>query len=269
VADREAATAFLQQRGVSAGDALSYAGIEGGFSLLRVGVSEDFEVVTVLAGSIVGAKVASGQAILDRFLKSQPWIGPRRFGGVRAIPLGRPYTHLVAPGVALVGDAASQVFSTHGSGIGIGLIAARLLGETLVEAHAAGGDIGSLDALWPYACRFHRRWGGLLGSSDAFRRFTQRLSADESRDLFDSGILTAAMLRDGLEQREMSIEPAELPSVIFSAVTHPWLAAKIVPVLARMPLISTLARSYPMGPPEDTPVLERYESMMAKLVDEA
>jgi flavin-dependent dehydrogenase len=174
---------------------------------------------------------------------------------------------LVAPGVALLGDAACQVFSTHGSGIGIGLIAARIVGDTVASAHASGQDIGSVQALWPYARDFHRKWGGLPGSSDAFRRFSQGLAPLDGRDLFDSGILSVSMLRAGLEQRDVSVGPLELPGLALRAAIHPALTAKLLPVLARMPLIATLARSYPWAPPVDTPVLRRYESLMGKLVD--
>lgn len=267
IGDPHGAEHFLREREARAGEALSYVGIEGGYSLLRINVDRQLREVSILTGSIVGAKVASSESILRRFVDSQPWVGERIRGGARAIPLGRPYTHLIAPGLALLGDAAGQVFATHGSGIGIGLVAAKLLGDTVVRAHHAGRDIGELDALWPYPRTFHRRWGGLLGASDAFRRFSQKLTPHEARDLFDSGILTESMLRDGLEQREMSVGGTELPRLMARAALRPWLSAMLLPVLARMPLISLLAHSYPMEPPEDTPALARYERLMAQLVD--
>ena len=56
-----------------------------------------------------------------------------RFGGQRAIPLGRPHDTLASDRVALVGDAARQVFSAHGSGIGAGMVAARMLVDAIVR----------------------------------------------------------------------------------------------------------------------------------------
>ena len=87
-------------------------------------------------------------------------IGPRVFGGSGAIPLRRTHDRLAGDRVALLGDAACQVFPAHGSGVAAGLLAARLLADTL----AAGGPIGD------YAVAWQRRHGGVSAFFDDFRR---------------------------------------------------------------------------------------------------
>ncbi len=267
IEDPEGARAFLAQHGLEPGENMSCISLHGGFSLLRVLVSEDLEHVSILTGSIAEKHIPSGRQILDTFLTESPWIGAKRFGGSRAIPLRRPYTHLVADGVALIGDSACQVFSAHGSGVGIGLVAAKLLGDTVAGAHRAGLDIGSLGALWPYAATFHKRWGGLLGNSDAFRRFSQTLSPEEASAMLAAGLLTESMVLDTLAQRPSTVRVHDLPAVSSAVPKVPGVVAKLAPVLVRQPLINWNAKHYPEEVSLDGPGMARYERVMQGLVD--
>ena len=69
--------------------------------------------------------------MLDGARADEPWLGESISGGSGVIPLRRPYARFTAPGLALVGDAACQVFPAHGSGIGMGLIAGRMLADAV------------------------------------------------------------------------------------------------------------------------------------------
>ena len=59
--------------------------------------------------------------------------------------------HLVKPRLALIGDAAHVVHPLGGQGLNLGLRDAELLADAVSEAAALGQDIGSINALKPYA----------------------------------------------------------------------------------------------------------------------
>ena len=184
------------------------------------------------------------------------------------MPLRRPYARLVAPGIALLGDAACQVYSTHGSGIGMGLVAARILADCIVSAITRRIDPGGRSALWEYAATFHRRWGGLLCSADAFRRFSQTLHPGDIDRLLGHGILTRQMVADGLAQRSARINLAQLPGQLRGASRAGDLIRRLGPVLARMPAIESVAATYPSRDRGHVEVdIYRYERRMRWLVD--
>jgi flavin-dependent dehydrogenase len=268
VTDEEAAAAWLERHSASVGQTLAWTGLNGGFSVLNVRVSPGMKHVGILTGSIVGSPFPSGRRILDSFVKEEGWIGEKVFGGSRAIPLRRPYTRLISPGVALLGDAACQVFTAHGSGIGIGLIAGRMLADAAIEAVAAGEDPGSLTGLWRYPTRFHRRWGGLLASTDVFRRFSQCLSEDDLETMMSSGLISPKMASANLGQQPPKVSIQDLPKLIAAASKAPALLMRLLPVLLRAPVIEAAARTYPrLDRPHAEVALFRYERWMQWLVD--
>jgi flavin-dependent dehydrogenase len=188
IRDAAGARAFLERHHVEPGSTLCFTAVAGGYSI--VSVRTDGDRVSLLTGSIPALGHPSGARLLASFVAEQPWIGQTLFGGARAIPLRRPRELARGP-VALLGDAASQVFSAHGSGIGIGLVAARQLADALSRGAGPEG----------YARAFRRRWGPLLGSYDLFRRFSQRLGAREVGWMMRAGLLNETSVRTALEQR--------------------------------------------------------------------
>lgn len=188
IIDPVGARAFLAEHAIAEGETLCFASIAGGFSIVNARVEGD--EVHLLTGSVPGDGHPSGAQLLARFATEQRWIGPRRWGGARALPLRRPRTFGAGSG-ALLGDAGCQVFSAHGSGIGVGLVSARLLADAL----ASGGDVAT------YAAAFERRFGTLFRVYDAFRRLSQRLSARQVSWLMRLGVLDEERVKAGLEQR--------------------------------------------------------------------
>lgn len=268
ISDPGGARAFLGQHCAEPGQSLAWTGVQGGYSVLQVRVERDFSRIHILAGATALPRLMSGRRMLDAFVSKNRWVGPRIFGGARAIPLRRPYTRLVSHGVALLGDSACQVYATHGSGIGMGLVAGRILADTVSSAMHGRKDPGSPEALWGYGAAFHRRWGSLLGAADAFRRFTQLLSVDDIETLMGEGLITPSVLEDALGQRMPTVRTAELPSVVRGVLRSPGLAQRLLPVVARIPLIDLVASTYPL---RDTPHIQvdlyRYERRMRWLVD--
>lgn len=239
ITDPKAALDFLQTHQTAPGDSFTHTGVVGGYSILLINISEDLDQAGILSGSIPADGVASGQAIVDHFVAQTPWLGERLAGGQAPIPLGQPYTHLTAPGVALVGNAANHVYALHGSGVGMGLIAARLL----ADAATAGGDPGDAVTLHRYAHRFLSTYGGRLAASDLFRRHSQTLTRDDISALLASGMFGGPMLAAGLLQTPFKADPEALRTLAAGALRHPCLLLRVAPLALRVaPLALRLLR---------------------------
>jgi flavin-dependent dehydrogenase len=231
VVDPGAARAFFARHEVEPGDTLCFTGIAGGFSILNVRL--DGDRVSLLTGSVAAQGFPSGARILADFAREQQaWIGETIFGGSRAIPLRVPYATLGSDRVALVGDAACQMFSAHGSGVGIGLIAARMLADALIDG---GGPQA-------YSRAFHARWGGLLVGYDTFRRFSQAMRPGELARMMRAGLLDPTSARTGLEQRMPELTASLVLGRLFAATKAPRTAARFARTLARMGAATALAR---------------------------
>jgi len=202
VTDLAGAHRFFERHGAAPDEGLSFLGIAGGFSTLSLRLVRG--ELFLLAGSIPATGHPSGGTILDRFAHEQrAWIGDAIFGGRRAIPLRHPYERLAEGRVALLGDAAGQVFAGHGSGTGAGLIAARMLSDAL----AAGRTPEAYGVAW------QRRWGALFTAYDLVRRLTQTLDVTTLERLMAAGLFSERGLRAGCEQRWPKVAPDERPTL--------------------------------------------------------
>ena len=199
VADPAGARTLLARHGARPGDSLSFLGVAGGYSVLMVGVDEACEEVGLLCGTVPATGAEPGPAVLRRFARAQAWIGAPGPGGGGPIPLGPPCLRLSAPGAALLGDAARMVYAVHGSGVGMGLVAARMLADALRDAPA--NELGDPDRLHRYDAAFLRRFGGRLAAADLFRRFSQGLSSGDITALLASGLMSRETLEVGLHER--------------------------------------------------------------------
>ncbi|HTJ42514.1 MAG TPA: NAD(P)/FAD-dependent oxidoreductase, partial [Kofleriaceae bacterium] len=191
VRDPDAARAFFAAHGVPAGGVLGMVGGAGGFSVVDVHLSHDAREISILTGSLPALGFPSGKALLERFVAEHPWIGATIFGGSGAIPLRRAYDRIASERIALVGDAACQVFPAHGSGVGSGMIAARLLADTI----ASGRSLREYERAW------QARRGGLHATYDVLRRWNATLAPDQIERLLASGALDPVLARAGLDQR--------------------------------------------------------------------
>jgi flavin-dependent dehydrogenase len=240
ITNLQAARDWFARHRVPEGHALCFTGIAGGYSIINVRLEGD--TLGILTGSIPADGHPSGRALLDRFVAQHPWIGSAQFGGARAMPIRRPFDRLVHGRVALLGDAASQVFSAHGSGIGIGLLAGRVLAESLLSG----------PNLEEYERRFLREHGGLLAGYDIFRRFSQRLSVGELARLMQVGLLDSQSALAGTAQRWPTLfdhptthSTAALASKLKSIAAMPTQTVALARVGARMAEVAALYRVYP------------------------
>jgi len=236
VVDRTAARAFFARHQVPEGETLCFTGVAGGYSIVNARLEGD--ELSVLTGSIPADGHPSGRALLDRFVAEQPWIGAALFGGARAIPIRRPFDRLAYGRVGLLGDAGCQVFSAHGSGIGVGLVAGRLLAEALETSHGS-------DGLLAYERQFQREHGGILAAYDLFRRHSQRFEISDLQTLMRAGLLDAAASTAGAAQRWPSLDLANLSTKLGGFARAPKHALALAAVGARMAAVAALYRGYP------------------------
>ena len=227
------------------GETLSRVGVSGGWSVGNLACDLEEKTVDLLTGAIAMPEYADGPAIMDRLLATSPWIGNRIFGGHGAIPLRRPYDRLAAPGLALLGDAACQVFSMHGSGIAMGLVGAKILSDVVESSD----DPGDLRSLWHYQALFHRDWGGLLAAYDLLRRAVQALPVMDVETMLEMGVIDSNGFRAGLEQRLPSPSATSVLGLGRGLLKRPRLATRLRS-LAKIPLVMNHYRRYPQAPDE-------------------
>jgi menaquinone-9 beta-reductase len=259
IADDKGARRFLERFGSEERQALSFLAVDGGYSTTVIQVDLAERQVEILTGACAESGHRSGTALLQDFVSRESWVGKPLFGGSGVIPLRRPYERLAAPGIALVGDSACQVFPAHGSGVATGLIAARILAETAGRAD----DAGSLEATWSYAAAYMREVGAVSASYDVFRRLSQRLTADEVAEMMAAGLMSPTLGAAGLAQQLPRLPVGEIPRVLKGALQAPGMARKLAPTVAKMYAVYGHYKRYPLMP--DVARFHRWNGITSRL----
>ena len=245
VTDPSAAAAFFAGHGVALGEVLGLVGVAGGYSVLNLRLHRG-GTVGILTGSIPALGFPSGRALLDAFVAAHPWVGARLSGGSGAIPLRRAHDRLADDRVALLGDAGCQVFPAHGSGVGSGLVAARLLADTL----ATGGTLRDYEVAW------QREHGGLFAFFDVFRRWNQGVDSAVLGRAMGRGLLDADALRAGIDQVLPRPAPRALAGKLRALLGEPALAWSLAATVARSAAVRAVYAAYPTHP-ADVPAWAR------------
>ncbi|MBX3313175.1 MAG: FAD-dependent oxidoreductase [Actinobacteria bacterium] len=244
VADVDGARRQLDAWGARPGEAVNVLGTAGGFSTRSISVSGDLTEVRVLVGCLADGRHGPAARMLTEVRRLHPWIGDRLHGGAGLIPLRRPFTRCTAPGLALVGDAAAQVFPAHGSGVGMGLLA----GTTLAEVVGDADDPGEGATVWRYQVEFQRRFGGDLAFYDGFRRHSSAIGTPGVRALLRSGLLTEHLARSGLDQTRGTPRPGDLPGLVTGLARAPRAGLSTAATSVRSSAAAVLASRYPTEP---------------------
>lgn len=250
IADLDEAHRFFERIGIGTNDIAVFTGVAGGYSIVNVRLVGDH--VGILTGSIPADGHPSGKQLLDTFVREHAWVGARVFGGARAIPLTHARGRLVRGHWVAIGDAASQVFSSHGSGTGAGLIAARMLVDAIQSGAGPHG----------YARAWQRRFGLFYALQDLFRRFTQSLSAAEMTALIENGFPDAPALEAALHQRLAPAHPRQVLSLGRAFAKHPTLATRLAGFVAR----GAAAAAHFATHPNEGEQLEHWEERLASIV---
>jgi flavin-dependent dehydrogenase len=240
IRDLDGARAFLDRHEARSGEGVTSVGVEGSWSTCVVRMDLEAREVDLVTGAIAGGGRRNGRRILLDFVESAPWVGEDVLAGEGAIPLRRPYDLLGAEGVALVGDAGCMVFPAHGSGVGAGLVGARILAESV----AADSDPGSEAALTRYRAAFHRELGGVLAAYDVFRRMTQRATPHAFARIL-AHLVTPGTTQASLAQRMPVLTFEELVTLLRASMQVPDVSIPIAITAARMQLVRGLYAAHP------------------------
>lgn len=154
------------------GKAAYVVGKHGPYSVQATWVSPSRDLASCLAGTLPFDGYPSPAEVLAA-LRSRVGDGVEVLSSAGArIPVRRPIEVLAGHGVALVGNAACQVFPATGCGVALAGHAARLLAE---HGAAHCRDSGRPELLWRYNCQYQRRWGAVQAASEAFVRGIRKL----------------------------------------------------------------------------------------------
>lgn len=230
VKDQRGAKAYLQRHHFNPGEILALSGVHGNYSLFRIQISKDLRQVAFLTGTLAERQFPSSRKVLDAFIRKHPWVGSETFGGSRLIPLRQPYSHLVHHGVALVGDAACQNYTIHGSGIGIGLVAAKELADAVTKG-ASSKTLGTRRNLLKYERRFHRRWSGHLCSTEAIRRFVTGMPRHKVEGLLSTGALSGDLIESVLAQKKLKPKVSDIAKQVTAIRANPKMIFELAPLL--------------------------------------
>ncbi|HCB12986.1 MAG TPA: hypothetical protein DEP36_05385 [Gammaproteobacteria bacterium] len=178
---------------------------DGGCSIVWSTLPEQADALLALDDSAFAQALTEA---FDRRLGAITDVGPRE-----AFPLRLQHAHdYVKPGLVLIGDAAHVVHPLAGQGVNLGLLDAATLAEVILNALAAGQEIGAFKTL-----RRYERWRKgdnllMLGVMDGFKRLFSN-SLPPVRLLRTLGLhLTdaASPLKNLIARRAMGLE-GDLP----------------------------------------------------------
>jgi flavin-dependent dehydrogenase len=211
--DPSAARRYLRENELQAGDSLSRIGVRGGYAISNITIDPGRGEAAFLTGAMLAQGPKAARQMLDEARGELGFLGRKLFGGGGLIPVRRPHERLIAPGYALLGDAAGQVYPAHGSGVATGMRAALLLANTLVGALRSSEPIDE-EALWPYAALFMRSRGALCAAAEVTRRFAESLSRADADALIGRGLLREEMSQAVLACLPFRPPPQQLPALL-------------------------------------------------------
>lgn len=244
VTDRAAARDYLSRNGFAEGDVVVWSGSYSGFETRMARLERGLSEVELLVGVAHDGGKMPARRVLAELRAHLPWAGRVRSGGGGDIPCRRPYDLLVAPGLALIGDAACQVFPAHGSGMGAGLLAARLLSNAV----KGQGDPGELAALWDYQWRHHRGRGAVHAGYEVFRRAVLDWGPDGVEAMLKGGLILPGTTHAALAQRPPSLGLGEGLSLTRALWKAPAGAGQMAAMAGRMTATTALWRAFPRLP---------------------
>jgi hypothetical protein len=127
------------------------------------------------------------------------------------------------------------VFPAHGSGIGAGLVAARLLADV----------VGRGAPLRAYEVEWQRRHGGLLAAFEVVRRWNQDVDGATLGRIFDRGLVDDSIVRAGIDQVLPRPRLRDLAGKARALAGSPALARGVVSAVARSVAVRGLYATYP------------------------
>jgi len=137
--------------------------------------------------------------IVQEFISRHPCISDEVIrGGGGLCLVGRSPASLVAKGLVVMGDAASQTIPMTGCGAGGAMMGGKFAAETVIAAASTGKN--DCAALWEYNWKWFvdSKRGANYAALTALRNILQDLTHDDISFLFRKDILNDAMLTDSI-----------------------------------------------------------------------
>ncbi len=242
--DPSAAERFMKERGLRPHDALSRVGVRGGYAISNISIDLDARQASFLSGAMLHKGASASRDLIEEYRRDIGFTGKKLFGGTGLIPVRRPHDRLVAPGYALLGDAAAQVYPAHGSGVAAGIRAALLLANTLRGALRSLDEIDT-ESLWPYAALFMRSRGALCAGAEIVRKLAESFSSEELDRLVGGGLMQADISHDVIACRPARVPILRLPGLLVRVAAAGALGRRVAGATLRSRRQEHHYRSYP------------------------
>ncbi len=244
ISDEPAAHRFISANNIKGGETLTWSSVRGGYSILNVNVDPEHGQVAILTGAMRASQGPQvGVELMQKAIATTGCTEKKSFGGGGLIPVRRAFDQLVGDGYALLGDAASQVFPAHGSGVAAGMRAAEILARTLVRALASGA--ADTAALWPYAAEYQRERGALCASHEWVRRLTETMTPAQVDTMFRTGLLNGKATARTLACLPLRFSPSQFSAAARAAITAPGTTKAILTCVYRAARTQLHYQRYP------------------------
>lgn len=186
--------------------------------------------VDVLIGRLGKLDMDTVRMLMAPLSDDNPILGRNLLSGGRIcrIPIRRPLDMMVADGYAALGDSAFMTIPLLGSGMAAGMLAGRILAETVAEHQSV-----SRQALWHYQVRYYQACGAEHCGVDEMKRWLLSADPADVRWLFESGVLTNDNINAGAAGRNIHLSFSELVQKAIKGRRRLGLLLKLSGLLAR------------------------------------
>ncbi|MCA9563266.1 MAG: FAD-dependent oxidoreductase [Myxococcales bacterium] len=242
--DKDAAKRFLAANNVKDGEIFVKAGIRGGYSILNTSIDMEHGHVAFLAGAMLSQGNRAAQDLIEEGKKLTGCAGKKKFGGAGLIPVRRAMDQLVGNGFALVGNSASQVFPTHGSGVAAGMRAAAILAAVAGELVRAEEPM-TIENLWPYATAYQRGRGAICASQQVVREMTESLHPGQTDQMFRLGLINEQVTIQSMDCQPLSLGAGHVMKGLKAARVAPTLIGRVAATGVKAAAVSALYHRYP------------------------
>ena len=227
IKDLDAAKNFLKSINANPNEVICTLGMQGGYSTFNICIDDSFKHVEFLAGSLKGSDFKPGHQMILDFLKEHPWVGGLEFGGRGVIPLKEIGQPLINKRTLLLGNAAGYVFPLHGSGTGAGLIAGKILSESLT----INNDPGNPSQLKQFAHNYRKEFGAICASYYCVKKASESYSKELTHKLFASGLMSKQQILSGFLEEFPNPTIPEALQQFLTILRNPLLSLKMFPMV--------------------------------------